>query len=67
MVPTKVSVAQIRRFQEYSIEDRPFFARQSYDEEDQDPDVTLVGERRGEEGREDEERKIKGNFCIYLI
>ena len=57
MVPTKVSVAQIRRFQEYSIEDRSFFTRQSYDEENQDPDVTLVGERRGEEGRKDEERE----------
>ena len=47
VVPTKASVAKIRRFQVYSTEDPSFFVRKSYDEEDQDLDFTLVEERRG--------------------
>ena len=79
VVPTKVSVVKIQRFLEYSVEDRSFFTHQSFDvregEEDQNPDVVLVEERRVEEGeveREEEEQEkgeeeMEGNFSFPFI
>ena len=67
MTYTKASVAKIRHFQEYSIEDRSFFARQSFDEEEQDLDITLVEERGREEGREDEERETEAMSYLLVI
>jgi hypothetical protein len=65
VAPTKASAAKIRRFQEYSIEDRSFFARQSYDGEDQDLNVNLVEER--DEGIEDEERETEGMYYLLVV
>ena len=78
VVPTKASVSKIQRFLEYSVEDRSFFARKllyvGEGEEDHDPDVVRVEDRRVEgeverekEEPEKEEEEMEGNFCFPFI